>query len=102
MTEIIPSSKSNYIKATDGYENLIEAFKKIESSISGGATKTVVSKDGMVELDEIKSIDSVVIKVNGKTDSNPKNHLKEQSGKTFIDLTTFGADAKIEVEYTAK
>ena len=81
---------------------MIEAFKKIESSISGGATKTVVSKDGMVELDEIKSIDSVVIKVNGKTDSNPKNHLKEQSGKTFIDLTTFGADAKIEVEYTAK
>ena len=101
MTEIIPSSKANYIKATDGYENLIAAFKKIESSISGGATKTVVSKDGMVELDEIKSIDSVVIKVNGKIVSNPKNHLKEQSGKTFVDLTTFDADAKIDVEYTA-
>lgn len=101
MTEIIPSSKSNYIKATDGYENLIDAFKKIESSISGGATKTVISKDGMVELDEIKSIDSVVIKVNGKIVSSPKSHLKEQSGKTFVDLTTFDANAKIEVEYTA-
>lgn len=101
MTEIIPSSKTNYIKATDGYKNLIAAFKKIESSISGGATKTVVSKDGMVELDEIKSIDSVVIKVNGKTVSTPKEHLKTQSGKTFVDLTTFDADAKIEIEYTA-
>ena len=101
MIEIIPSSKSNYIRATDGYENLIAAFKKIESSISGGATKTVISKDGMVELDEIKSIESVAIKVNGKIVSSPKSHLKEQSGKTFVDLTTFDANAKIEVEYTA-
>lgn len=101
MTEIIPSSKSNYIKATDGYENLINAFKKIESSISGGATKTVVSKDGMVELDEVKSIDSIIIKVNGKNVSDIKTHLKEQSGKTFMDLSTFDTNAKIEVEYTA-
>ncbi len=101
MTDIIPSSKSNYIKATDGYSNLINAFKKIESSISGGSTKNVVSKDGMVELDDIKSTDSVVIKVNGKNVSSVKDHLKEQNGKTFVDLKTFDADAKIEVEYTS-
>lgn len=80
---------------------MINAFKKIESNISGGATKNVVSKDGMVELDDIKSTDSVVIKVNGKNVYSVKDHLKEQNGKTFVDLKTFDADAKIEVEYTA-
>ena len=33
MTEVIPSDQKNYIKATDGYQNIIDAFKKVESEI---------------------------------------------------------------------
>ena len=99
MTEIIPSSKSNYIKATDGYENLISAFKKIETSISGGATQEVVVKDGKVELEGIKTIESVVIKVNGQKVTNPKEYLMEDQNKTYLNVTKFEKDADIEVEY---
>lgn len=99
MTEIIPSSKSNYIKATDGYENLISAFKKIETSISGGATQEVVVKDGKVELEGIKTIEFVVIKVNGQKVTNPKEYLMEDQNKTYLNVTKFEKDADIEVEY---
>ena len=101
MTEIIPSSKSNYIKATDGYDNLINAFKKIESSISGGATQTKTSVDGKVELEDIKSVDSIVIKVNGNIVTNTNDYLIKENAKVYVDVTKFGTNDKIEVEYMA-
>ena len=60
----------------------IAGHNNYDGTMFGKTKKLEVSKDGMIELDEIKSIDSIVIKVNGKNVFNPKNHLKEQSGKT--------------------
>ena len=101
MTEIIPSSTSNYIKATDGYESIINAFKKVETEISGDGGKNVLSSEGMIELADIKAGTTVKIKVNGTEITNISAHLKIKSGKTYVDLSTFEANAKIEIEYTA-
>ena len=56
-------------------------------------------KDGKVELEGIKTIESVVIKVNGQKVTNPKEYLMEDQNKTYLNVTKFEIDADIEVEY---
>ena len=102
MTEIIPSSTKNYIKATDGYDSIIGAFKKVESEITGETSKQVLSSNGKVELENIKSGSEIIIKVNGSPITDINSHIIISAGKTYVDLTSFAADAKIEIEYTEK
>ena len=102
MTEIIPSSTKNYIKATDGYDSIIAAFKKVETEISGNTTVLVLSTNGKVELDNIKSGSAIVIKVNGTAITDVNSHIIVSGGKTFVDLASFEADAKIQIEYIEK
>ena len=100
MTKIIPSSEKNYIKATDGYDNLIKAFKNIEKDISEGKAETRLSKDGLIELDELKTIDSIMISIGGQKVSNPQEYLKTDNGKTYVDLTKINDQtSEIEIEY---
>ena len=102
MTEIIPSSTKNYIKATEGYDSIIGAFKKVESEITGETSKQVLSTNGKVELENIKSGSNIIIKVNGSAVTDINSHIITSAGKTYVDLTSFAADAKIEIEYTEK
>lgn len=102
MTEIIPSSTKNYIKATDGYDSIIAAFKKVETEISGNTTVLVLSTNGKVELDNIKSGSDIIIKVNGTAITDVNSHIIVSGGKTFVDLASFEADAKIQIEYIEK
>ena len=102
MTEIIPSSTKNYIKATDGYDSIIGAFKKVESEITEETSKQVLSSNGKVELENIKSGSDIIIKVNGSPITDINSHIITSAGKTYVDLTSFAADAKIEIEYTEK
>ena len=102
MTEIIPSSTKNYIKATDGYDSIIGAFKKVESEITGETSKQVLSTNGKVELENIKSGSNIIIKVNGSAVTDINSHIITSADKTYVDLTSFAADAKIEIEYTEK
>ena len=99
MTEVIPSDPKNYIKATDGYQNIIDAFKKVESEIGKDVVENKLSSEGKIELTNLKLGSTVVIKVNGKAITNVDSHLKTEKGKTYLDLSTFNADAKIEIEY---
>ena len=100
MTEIIPSDKTKYIKTTDGYDSIINAFKEIEKDVSGDGGKDTLSANGMIELTDIKSKDTVKIKVNNVEITDASKYLKTISGKTYVDLSTFAPDAKIEIEYT--
>ena len=100
MTKIIPSVESNYIKTTDGYDSIIDAFKEIEKDVSGDGGKYILSANGMIELTDIKSKDTVKIKVNNVEITDVSKHLKTITGKTYVDLSTFAPDAKIEIEYT--
>ncbi len=100
MTEIIPSDKTKYIKTTDGYDSIINAFKEIGKDVSGDGGKDTLSANGMIELTDIKSKDTVKIKVNNVEITDVSKHLKTITGKTYVDLSTFAPDAKIEIEYT--
>ena len=73
----------------------------METEISGDGGKNVLSSEGMIELADIKAGTTVKIKVNGTEITNISAHLKIKSGKTYVDLSTFEANAKIEIEYTA-
>ena len=75
-------------------------FKEIEKDVSGDGGKYTLSANGMIELTDIKSKDTVKIKVNNVEITDVSKHLKTITGKTYVDLSTFAPDAKIEIEYT--